>query len=407
MGAGKGRGWIRVALIATLVCGAGAAGTAEAAPLAPSARITSGPSSPHASRTATFTFTSDDPTASFQCRLDGAAYAACSSPKTYGGLTQASHLFEVRAVDLLGNTTPSPAQWGFVLDGPDTTIDDGPDGSDSSRSATFSFTGAPGAVGCECALDGAAVRSCTSPATYSGVPAGSHTFRVRAVDDEGLVDSTPATRTWTNGPETTITDGPSGTVGTNSATFAFDGTPAPVDFECSLNATEWLPCTSPITYSTLWQGWNTFAVRAIDDEGLVDTTPATRGWNVQPQADQSVRLSATPQAVKANGRVTFTTELTNAGPAGDMATVRLDLPAGLSLESFTFPDGYCVRDERRVGCGLNEPLPPGSSTTLVVVATVDRGTRGPLTALAWVEQHTPDPDSSNDRASVTIRVGSK
>ena len=38
-----------------------------------------------------------------------------------------------------------------------------------------------------------------SPQTYTGLAAGAHTFAVRAIDAEGLVDPTPATFAWTVG----------------------------------------------------------------------------------------------------------------------------------------------------------------------------------------------------------------
>jgi Ca2+-binding RTX toxin-like protein len=64
----------------------------------PLTTITSQPSDPSSSRTASFSFNS---TASgltgFECSLDGAAFAACTSPKSYSGLANGSHSFEVRA----------------------------------------------------------------------------------------------------------------------------------------------------------------------------------------------------------------------------------------------------------------------------------------------------------------------
>ena len=52
-------------------------------------------------------------------------------------------------------------------------------------------------VGFECNLDGAGYTACTSPQSYSGLSAGSHIFRVRALDNVGAVDATPSTYTWT------------------------------------------------------------------------------------------------------------------------------------------------------------------------------------------------------------------
>lgn len=58
---------------------------------------------------ATFSFRASEP-ASFTCSLDGAAYVACDSPRSYSGLTPGWHIFAVRATDAAGNVDPSPAQ---------------------------------------------------------------------------------------------------------------------------------------------------------------------------------------------------------------------------------------------------------------------------------------------------------
>jgi hypothetical protein len=50
----------------------------------------------------------DEP-ASFVCSLDGAAYAPCSSPASYMGLSPGWHSFSVRAIDTSGNVDPTPA----------------------------------------------------------------------------------------------------------------------------------------------------------------------------------------------------------------------------------------------------------------------------------------------------------
>lgn len=180
--------------------------------IAPDTQIDSGPPTPSASSTATFTFSGFDAGVSvttFDCSLDGGAFAACASPQTYSGLANGGHSFQVRAVDAAGNVDPTPAAHGWVVNAtvpdttpPDTTIDSGPPEPSATDTAAFTFsgtdnTGGGGVAGFECKLDASAFAACTSPQDYSALLAGAHTFQVRAVDAAGNVDLTPAAYTWT------------------------------------------------------------------------------------------------------------------------------------------------------------------------------------------------------------------
>jgi uncharacterized repeat protein (TIGR02059 family) len=82
---------------------------------------------------------------------------------------------------------------------PDTTITSGPSGLVAGATATFGFTSADGGARFECRLEGYndGFESCTSPKAYTGLPEGPYTFRVRATDAAGNVDSTPASRSFT------------------------------------------------------------------------------------------------------------------------------------------------------------------------------------------------------------------
>ena len=168
----------------------------------PNTTFTSVPPATTNDTTVSFGFTSSEPGSTFACRFDDAAdFTPCSSPKTYTGLPEGAHLFRVRATDAAGNTDPTPATRWVTVDTtpPDTTIDSGPSGTITGTTATFEFSSEPG-THFQCRLDNAAFAACASPRTYSGLAAGTHTFRVRAIDGAGNPDPTPAARTFTVAP---------------------------------------------------------------------------------------------------------------------------------------------------------------------------------------------------------------
>ena len=71
----------------------------------PDVTITAGPGTATTLSTASFSFTANDFNATFQCKLDGGAYAACASgvsSSSYSGLTEDRHTFSVFATDVLG-----------------------------------------------------------------------------------------------------------------------------------------------------------------------------------------------------------------------------------------------------------------------------------------------------------------
>ncbi len=75
----------------------------------PRTRLTAGPRSYTTDRTPTFRFTSNEPGATFRCKLDSAPYRPCASPKTYTRQSIGRHEFRVKATDAAGHTDPTPA----------------------------------------------------------------------------------------------------------------------------------------------------------------------------------------------------------------------------------------------------------------------------------------------------------
>jgi hypothetical protein len=123
---------------------------------------------------------------------------------------------------------------------PSTSITSGPSGTINTGDVTFTYTGSDnvtptGSLKYAYRLDPvegsfSAFSSQTSR-SYSGLANGTYTFYVKALDQAGNQDSTPASRSFTvqastsdtTPPSTSITGGPSGTISTGNVTFTYTG----------------------------------------------------------------------------------------------------------------------------------------------------------------------------------------
>jgi hypothetical protein len=255
----------------------------------PVTTIGSGPSGATNDTTPAFTFTSNEAGSTFECRVDGGAWASCTSPHTTATLGEGSHTFQVRATDPAGNLETTPASRTFTVDTtpPGTTITSGPSGPTNDPTATFEFTADESGSTFECRVDGGAWGSCVSPLTTPALADGAHSFEVRAIDPAGNVDASPASRSFTvdtAAPQTTITSGPSGSTEDNTPTFEFAADQAGSRFECRVDGGAWASCTSPVTLATLSDGEHTFEARAIDAAGNTDPSAASLTFTVVGRA---------------------------------------------------------------------------------------------------------------------------
>jgi fibronectin type 3 domain-containing protein len=253
--------------------------------IAPDTQIDTHPADPSNSSDASFTFSSADGTATFECSLEGGTYAACISPWEYTGLVDGVHTFAVRAMDAVVNVDLTPATYTWTSDtiAPDTQINSHPADLSNSTDASFTFSGWEGTDTFECSLDGGADEACTSPWEYTGLVDGEHTFAVRATDAAGNVDDSPASQPWTIDtivPDTQIDTQPADPSNSGDASFTFSSADGTATFECSLEGSDYEACTSPWEYTGLGDGEHTFAVRATDAAGNVDDTPATDTWTI-------------------------------------------------------------------------------------------------------------------------------
>ncbi|MGC1852489.1 MAG: Ig-like domain-containing protein, partial [Solirubrobacterales bacterium] len=397
---------------------------------APNTSIGLNPPSLTKSTAAKFEFSGSDGVGSgvvsFECRRDGGAWAACTSPREYTGLAEGAHTFEVKAVDQAGNVDGSAASFNWTVDtiAPETTITLKPASLTNSAAAKFEFSGSDGAgsgvVSFECRLDSGVWGACPSPKEYTGLGQGAHSFEVKAVDNAGNTDATPASAGWTielttpqpaidslsktllkagetsnvtwhadengafelrvggvdcdsgtiltsgtyanqptaqvsnvtaaqlqegantlrlcltdtagnrgqttatlskdtEGPETAITLKPTVLAKSTGAKFGFSGSDGIgsgiASFECRRDGGAWAACTSPKQYSNLSEGAHSFEVKAIDQAGNVDGTPATFSWTIDSDAPDTT-IQAKPPTATTNTAATFTFSGSDPGGSG-------------------------------------------------------------------------------------------
>jgi hypothetical protein len=251
-----------------------------------------------------FTFTaSEDVT--YMCNMDGAGYAACVTPYVVSGLADGPHTLWVQASDLAGNVGSAQATWSVDTHAPTTTLT----ASVQGTSVTLSFNADETAT-FECALDGGSLSAgCTSPMTYSGLSAGTHSFVVWATDVAGNRDNAGAsTSFFIQQPiSTSITSySPTASLSNqNTAQFAFTASQTASAYMCSLDGAAYVACSSPVSYSGLADGAHSFNVKAVDIWGTPDTVGASRSWTVDttPPVVNSFSTTATTNSIT----VTWTT----------------------------------------------------------------------------------------------------
>ena len=265
-------------------------------------------------------FTATEP-GTFECQLDGAGFAACTTPDMLTGLSDASHTFDVRAIDTAGNVDDTPASWTWTVDSttPDTRIDSGPADPTNQTNATFTFSSPNAGAGAtfKCGLDTTTLTACNTPKPYTGLADGSHTFTVQVTNAAGTSDPTPAEQTWTvdtQAPTVNITNPPPNPTNDNTPSVDFTTAGNPTAVECKVDGAAYASCTTPFQTSTLADGPHTITVRATDAAGnsgtdsatfTVDTKAPTAQIDAPTPADPTNQTSATFTFHSADGGTSF------------------------------------------------------------------------------------------------------
>lgn len=317
---GKPLGTWRARIGAVLVLALGSVGLglyALAAQGLAAPSITAKPANPTNQTSASFTYTHQKSISSFQCSLDGSAFAGCGtsrpSTKVYPGpLAPGAHTFQVRAIMGIQTSPAAVFTWTIDTTAPNVVSIDrnGPTPSNaSSVSWNVTFSEAVTGVGMDDFVRVASGLVSSGLTSVSGSGAayvvaantgsGSGTIGLNLVDNDSIKDPAGNKLGGTglgNGsftgqvyaidkvdpPQPVFTQTPTDPSPTADTTFAWTDTEAGVAFQCSVENGLWFSCSSPHNYEVEVTNneQHQFAVRAVDAAGNVSAA-AGYSWKVQ------------------------------------------------------------------------------------------------------------------------------
>lgn len=256
----------------------------------PVVSISFGPPATSTLASADFLFAADEP-ATFECSLDGAAFAPCASPQRVEVTTDGAHAFEVQALDAYGNRSLQPAHYGWTVDAfaPVVTFTSAPPEHTNQPAALLTYVANKPGCTLRCSLDGAPPAACFGTSSFSNLADGPHVFGVVATDAQGQVGNSSEAR-WTVdtvAPVASITHGPAAVSNESPAHFELSADEPGATFECALDREVFAPCVSPVEVP-VGEGGHVFSVRAVDAAG-----------NVGPIATHLFETDLTPPPVPA------------------------------------------------------------------------------------------------------------
>jgi hypothetical protein len=237
----------------------------------------------------------DDPSCSTTPVMTGTATAFASPGIPVTVADDSSTDFYAKATSVANvDSSCSATAVNYVEDStpPQVSVDSGPTGTTSDQTPTFTFSGSDsiGPVTFRCSIDTGAAnfRTCSGPGNgdtpENPLADGSYTFRVQATDGAG--NSAVATQPFSvqtlqpSPPETNITKGPKKTRKTRPK-FKFTSNEPGATFQCKLDKSQFVGCSSPFKPPKLRPGKHKLQVRAIGSGGT-DPTPAVRKFRVLP-----------------------------------------------------------------------------------------------------------------------------
>ncbi|MFP5389441.1 MAG: Ig-like domain-containing protein, partial [Thermoleophilia bacterium] len=233
---------------------------------------------------------------------------------------------------------------------------------------------------------------CASPKEYSALADGAHKFEVRAKDQAGNADASPAAFSWTidtTPPAATIDSGPTGLTNDPTPSFEFHASEGGSSFECSIDTgtAAYGPCSGAGSHtpaSPLADGPYTFRVRATDAAGN-QGAGVTRAFTVDTSAPPPPELNSTQPASPANEN---SPKLIGSAPAG--STVRLYESADCSGTPLV------TVSAAQLAAGIAVSVADDSTTQWSATATSSADSTSPCSApITYVEDSTA-PQSQID-----------
>ena len=298
----------------------------------PTTSITGGPTEGATVSTAgtTFGFTGTDNYSTtahlkFKYKVDGGTYStpAAQTTATLSGLTDGLHTFTVAAIDEAGNADSNPAVRHFTTDATPPLITNVQTGGVTDSAIGIGWiTNKPTTSQVKYRIVGAASFDATTEDTNAAVqhvvsvynlkPDTTYEFYVISRDSSGRIADTAATPGTfhtlpdTTAPDTAFTISPANgaSVKPGSIVFAWTGADdasrtASLTYQYALDGGAWTPATpSSLTTTTLTLTnpapmQHTFRVRAYDESGNVDPTPAAVTFTVDGTPPNFTALTAT------------------------------------------------------------------------------------------------------------------
>ena len=281
--------------------------------------------------------------------------------------------------------------------------------SDGSAYPDWPATAPPGALRANAAItaalaapDPAWVTSICSPALVVANYEGAQTGQIDAstvveditgslasvgVEDDGSTHQTLVIPDRGSSPQYTLT-----AVATGEVTIHHtepDGSEHDFQFDVTVGDTGELTLDGAVWEIALDRG----------GDGTVDETIVENSF---AQADLSVAKSDSPDPVDVESSLTYTIEVSNAGPSGANGITLTDpLPDDVSLESVSASQGTCSEADETITCDLGSL---GSAETATVTLVVMPSAEGTVTNTATVSAVEVDPDPSNNSATESTTV---